>query len=102
MPTFEGKDIQAAIDAGLAALKLTRDKVTVDVLEEGKKGFLGFGKQPAIVTLNPITVAEPTPVEPEQPSVEDVATEPADQPEKAPMRQSREATIEALKQYITE
>lgn len=39
MPTFEGKDIQAAIDAGLAALKLTRDKVTVDVLEEGKKGF---------------------------------------------------------------
>ncbi|MFL2080484.1 RNA-binding cell elongation regulator Jag/EloR [Latilactobacillus sakei] len=102
MPTFEGKDIQAAIDAGLAALKLTRDKVTVDVLEEGKKGFLGFGKQPAIVTLNPITVAEPTPVEPEQPSVEDVATEPADQPEKAPMRQSREATIEALKQYITD
>ncbi|MEJ1294475.1 KH domain-containing protein [Latilactobacillus sakei] len=26
----------------------------------------------------------------------------ADQPEKAPMRQSREATIEALKQYITD
>lgn len=39
MPTYEGSDIQAAVNEGLQAMHLTREEVTVDVLEAGKKGF---------------------------------------------------------------
>jgi len=59
MPTFQGKSIQAAITAGLATMKVARDAVNVEVISEGKRGFLGFGKQPAEVnlTLIPATPA---------------------------------------------
>lgn len=54
MPTFQGNTIQLAIDKGLKQLDLSRDAVTVKVIAEGKKGFLGFGKKPAIVQLDKI------------------------------------------------
>lgn len=53
MPTYEGSDIQAAINEGLQAMHLTREEVSVDVLEAGKKGFLGFGRRLAVVRLTP-------------------------------------------------
>jgi spoIIIJ-associated protein len=61
--TFQGANIQAAIDQGLAVLKVTRDEVAVEVIEEGKKGFLGFGKKPAVVELKlvaPVISEAPT------------------------------------------
>ncbi|WP_179393812.1 RNA-binding cell elongation regulator Jag/EloR [Lacticaseibacillus absianus] len=66
MPTFQGATIQKAIDAGLQALGVAREQVAVEVIQEGKRGLLGFGKQLAIVNLNVITPAEPEalPVEP--------------------------------------
>ena len=61
MPTFQGTTMQKAIDAGLLALGVARDQVTVDVIQEGKRGLLGFGKQVAIVNLNVIAPATPEP-----------------------------------------
>ncbi|MFD1485047.1 RNA-binding cell elongation regulator Jag/EloR [Lacticaseibacillus baoqingensis] len=60
MPTFQGATIQKAIDLGLQTLGVARDQVTVDVIQEGKKGLFGIGKKAAIVNLNPLVV-EPDP-----------------------------------------
>jgi spoIIIJ-associated protein len=43
----EGDTIDEAIDNALKKLGAGRDKVTVDVLSEGRKGILGFGAQKA-------------------------------------------------------
>lgn len=51
MPTFEGSTIQAAIQKGLTHLDLPRDAVNVEVVAEGRKGFFGIGRKPAIVSL---------------------------------------------------
>ena len=46
-----GKTIDLAIDAALAQLGLDRDSVSVQVLQQAKGGFLGFGAQPAKVQV---------------------------------------------------
>lgn len=56
MPTYEGRTLQQAIDNGLAELALARDEVTVDVIAEGKRGFLGFGRKPAVVNIKKIEI----------------------------------------------
>ncbi|MBM4299310.1 MAG: KH domain-containing protein [Deltaproteobacteria bacterium] len=45
----EGDSIDSAIDNALKLLGVPRDKVTIDVLSEGRKGILGFGAQKAKV-----------------------------------------------------
>jgi len=45
----EGDTIDAAIDNALKLIGVSRDKVTVDVISEGRKGILGFGAQKARV-----------------------------------------------------
>lgn len=45
----EGDTIDAAIDSALKLLGVGRDKVTVDIISEGRKGILGFGAQKAKV-----------------------------------------------------
>ena len=48
----EGDTIDKAIDNALRLLGVEREKITVDILSEGKKGILGFGSQKArIATL---------------------------------------------------
>ena len=49
---FTGKTEAAAIEAGLAALGLDRDDVSVEVLDRAKSGFLGIGATPAKVRLS--------------------------------------------------
>ena len=62
-----GKTIDLAIEAALAQLGLDRDSVSVQVLQQAKAGFLGFGAQPAKVQ---VTYEAPDPVmEPEKPKV---------------------------------
>lgn len=51
MTIFEGKTIEKAIASGLLQLGVDQDAVRVDVISEGKRGFLGFGAQPARVEL---------------------------------------------------
>ncbi len=43
----EGDTIDKAIENALKQLGVERDKITVDILSEGKKGILGFGAQKA-------------------------------------------------------
>jgi spoIIIJ-associated protein len=43
----EGDTIDEAIENALNLLGATRDKITVDILSEGRKGILGFGSQKA-------------------------------------------------------
>ena len=54
-----GKTIDLAIEAALNQLALDRDSVSVQVLQQAKPGFLGFGAQPAKVQ---VTYEAPDPV----------------------------------------
>ena len=46
-----GKTIDLAIQAGLSALGMDRDSVSVEVLENARTGFLGIGASPAKVKV---------------------------------------------------
>ena len=43
----EGDTIDQAIDNALKLLAVERDKITADILSEGRRGILGFGSQKA-------------------------------------------------------
>lgn len=58
-----GKTIDLAIEAAMQQLGLDRDSISVQVLQQAKAGFLGFGAQPAKVQ---VTYEAPDPV-PEAP-----------------------------------
>lgn len=55
---FRGKTIEAAISAGLAALRLAREEVEIEIIRPGSRGVLGIGAEDAIVRLS---LAQPTP-----------------------------------------
>ncbi|WP_225049306.1 RNA-binding cell elongation regulator Jag/EloR [Lacticaseibacillus kribbianus] len=61
MPTFQGATIQKAIDAGLVTLGVAREQVAVEVVQEGKHGLFGLGKQQAIVNLSVLDADTTTP-----------------------------------------
>ena len=61
-----GKTIDLAIEAALAQLGLDRDSVSVQVLQQAKPGFLGFGAQPAKVQVT-YEAPDPVPAAPEKP-----------------------------------
>lgn len=89
-----GETRDAAIEAALRQLGMDRDDVSVEVLDNGKKGFLGFGATPARVRVTYEAPEEPaakqpaapvhTPVQkPAQPAREEKPAEkPAPQQEK--------------------
>jgi spoIIIJ-associated protein len=76
----KGSDVEAAIQAGLAKLGLSRDEVEIEVLDQGSKGLLGIGARAAQVRLTASAVDEPAAVVVPEP--EPVAPEP--QPEPTP------------------
>ena len=97
MPTYEGKTIEAAIEAGLQALNLPQEAVQIDVLADAKRGFLGFGAKPARVQIAP------------KPAVETVqavvATTPAAAPEEpatAPVAPAKAVDADADEQAAAE
>lgn len=55
MTQFRDATIQKAIDDGLKQLNVKRDQVSVDVISEGKPGFFGIGRKPAIIDMKPIS-----------------------------------------------
>ena len=62
-----GKTIDLAIEAALNQLGLDRDSVSVQVIQQAKAGFLGFGAQPAKVQVTyevPDPVVEKVPEKP--------------------------------------
>ena len=74
------KTVDAAIDEALKELGMSRDDVSVEILEMGKTGFLGFGAQPARVRVSyetpdpepvrpaPRKAEKPAPAKPEKPA----------------------------------
>jgi spoIIIJ-associated protein len=71
-----GKDVDAAIAAGLARLDLPREAVEVEVLDEGRQGMFGLGARAARVRLTvtsqargePRPTTEPSAAQPERPA----------------------------------
>ena len=61
-----GKTIDLAIEAALNQLGLDRDSVSVQVIQQAKAGFLGFGVQPAKVQVT-YEAPDPVPAAPEKP-----------------------------------
>ncbi len=66
-----GKDVETAVELALKDLKLSREEVEVEVLEEPTKGFLGLGSKLAKVRVTkkeePVVVEEVVPVKEEEP-----------------------------------
>ncbi|MBM7693573.1 spoIIIJ-associated protein [Peribacillus deserti] len=59
--TATGHTVDAAVESALAQLSTTRDRVQIEIIEQGKKGFLGiFGNKDALVkvTLPPDPIEE--------------------------------------------
>lgn len=84
-----GDSIESAVALALQDLKLTRDQVTVTVLEEPSKGFFGIGSKLAKVRVEEIIALQPKeepkpapqPVQKEKPA-EKKAEAPEAEPEK--------------------
>ncbi|MBQ4507158.1 MAG: protein jag [Firmicutes bacterium] len=58
-----GDSIDIAVELALQDLKLTRDQVTVTVLEQPSRGFLGFGSKLAKVRVEEIAPEKPAKAE---------------------------------------
>lgn len=58
----KAKTVDKAIEEALAELNVTKEDVEIEVLEEGSKGFLGFGSKDAVVKVvvkhNPEKIAK--------------------------------------------
>ena len=55
--------VEDAIEKGLARLDLPRERVTVQVIDQGSRGLLGLGARDAVVRLTPVAAQAPTPEE---------------------------------------
>lgn len=50
--TAKGQTVEKAVQEALTQLEVLRDQVDVKIVDEGKRGFLGFlGSRPAIVEV---------------------------------------------------
>ena len=77
-----GKDVDAAVAAGLSRLGLPRDAVEVEVLDEGRQGMFGLGARAARVRLTVISGRIPE-------SKPEPKPEPAAKPKPQPMLESQ-------------
>jgi len=53
-----GSDVDAAVDAGLAELGVSRDAVEIEILDEGNRGVFGLGARDARVRLTHVPAME--------------------------------------------
>jgi spoIIIJ-associated protein len=108
MPIYEAATVDEAIRYGLDALELTKEDVTIEILEEGKKGFLGMGRKNARVSIEP-TLSEVISETVEE-TVEDIleveSPEIADETEEVKEKElsdlDDEAALTELAVYLTE
>ncbi|SIT87050.1 RNA-binding cell elongation regulator Jag/EloR [Edaphobacillus lindanitolerans] len=54
-----GATVDQAVSNALKELGLARDEVSIDIIDEGKKGFLGFGARDAKVRVTAAGIEEP-------------------------------------------
>ena len=84
----EGDSIDAAIENALKALGVGRDKITIDIISEGRKGILGFGAQKAKIRASLRKLKLDTDVRPTAPQAVEA---PASAPEPSPRPPERRA-----------
>lgn len=72
--TQSGTTVEAAIKAALQKLNVSRDKVEIEILHQGRKGFLGIGSKEAEVKITVINETEPIKSEEKQ-AIKDVSNE---------------------------
>ncbi len=76
-----GANVEAAIEAGLARLKMKRQDVIVEIIDEGSSGILGLGRREAVVSLTGLVkVEDEQPVAPAPPPVVEVKVTPPTPP----------------------
>ena len=91
-----GKTIDLAIEAALTQLGLDRSSVSVQVLQQAKAGFLGFGAQPAKVQVT-YEVADPEPAAKAPKSALGAASRSKPRPAAAPVKKPEAPKAEAPK-----
>lgn len=90
---FRGKSVEAAIAAGLAALRLAREEVEVEVVRPGSRGVLGIGAEDAVVRLTAIPRGSSRPATPRaETPAEPRPAQPAPRPERQDARPSQPRT----------
>jgi spoIIIJ-associated protein len=111
-----GKDVDAAIAAGLTRLDLPREAVEVEVLDEGRQGILGLGARAARVRLIVTSAKEakprPTPQPPSArakrpvpaaevvPKAETSIEEPSEDEAEQPEEVTKEAKLQAARELM--
>lgn len=58
--TAQGKNVEEAVQTALNALHISKEDAIINVLDEGKRGFLGIGQRDAIVSVEKNTTKEDT------------------------------------------
>ena len=91
-----GKTIDLAIEAALTQLGLDRDSVSVQVLQQAKAGFLGFGAQPAKVQVT-YEVEDPVPAPQAPKSALGAASRSKPKAPAAPVKKPESPKVEAPK-----
>jgi spoIIIJ-associated protein len=94
----EGDSIDGAIENALKLLGVAREKVSVDIISEGRKGIFGFGAQKAKVRATPIKKSADL-KEPLAPVIEKALAEPPAAPvdQSAAIEKARTALEEILR-----
>ena len=59
MPIYTGKTIEETKQAAGAVLGVPVDQLTIKVLQEPRRGFLGIGRRPAQISAEPIAAHKP-------------------------------------------
>ena len=88
-----GDSIDAAVDLALQELKLTRDQVTVTVLEQPSKGFFGIGSKLAKVHVEEIGKKEEKKAEPVKPKEKPQAEKKESSAEEQPKAETEEVPV---------
>jgi len=91
----EGDNIDQAIANALKALGVPREKITVDVLSEGKKGIFGFGAQKARIraSLRKLGIDLSAPPPPPAPAPSGAAEPPVSDAEAAAIAAKAQTTL---------
>lgn len=56
---YKAKSVDEAIEEGLQSLNVTREQVTIEVINKGSRGLFGIGSEPAVVRIQ---LQEATPI----------------------------------------
>lgn len=106
--TATGQTVEEAVQSALEQLQTSRDLVEVDIIDEGKKGFFGFGSKPSIVKVSKVDAKvedQDQEINSEQETNSEVKQETRDEPEinvAAKKMDQQEDAIKEAERYIEE